>query len=71
MHQNPIAAAIGIALLASQSVNALPNGKPFQELNALIESNATAIDVRSGPQKLDSALSEIFVGFQAANLRLA
>jgi hypothetical protein len=24
---------------------------------------------RNGPQKLDSALSEIFVGFQAANLR--
>ena len=26
---------------------------------------------RNGPQKLDSALSEIFLGFQATNLTLA
>lgn len=46
MRLHPIAGAIGIALalLVSQSANALPNGKPFQELNALIEENATAID---------------------------
>jgi hypothetical protein len=27
--------------------------------------------IRNGPRKLDSALSEIFLGFQAANLTLA
>ena len=44
MRLHPIAVAIGITLLVPQSANALPNGKPFQELNALIEQNATAID---------------------------
>jgi len=32
------------AYLISQSVFALPNGKPFQELNSLIQENSTAID---------------------------
>ena len=39
--------AISIAVtttLMSQAIYALPNGKPFKELNALIEENATAID---------------------------
>jgi hypothetical protein len=37
-------ATLGIALLMPQTGSALPKGKPFEELNALIQENATAID---------------------------
>jgi len=35
---------VAATLLLSQTVSAAPNGRPFQELNALIEENASAID---------------------------
>lgn len=39
-----VGAVITASFFMSQPIYALPNGKPFQELNALIEENATAID---------------------------
>ena len=43
LKKSAISIAVSTALM-SQAIYALPNGKPFKELNALIEENATAIN---------------------------